>query len=84
MSMRKDVQAKSISDVVALQLVSAHPKATIWDLQARLQEYPPKVVRAKLAALVKRGLLAGCTCGCRGDFEITAAGVESLAQRAAA
>ncbi len=30
---------------------------------------PPKVVLAKARRLVRRGLLDGCTCGCRGSFE---------------
>ena len=32
---------------------------------------PPKLVRAKMAGLIRRGLISGCACGCRGDFEIT-------------
>lgn len=43
-----------------------------WDIQDSLKangvEAPEKVLRAKLAKLVKRGILDGCTCGCRGDF----------------
>lgn len=30
---------------------------------------PNKVVLAKARKLVLRGLLSGCACGCRGDFE---------------
>jgi hypothetical protein len=30
---------------------------------------PHKVVLAKAARLIKRGLISGCACGCRGDFE---------------
>lgn len=32
---------------------------------------PEKLARAKLRKLVKSGYLTGCTCGCRGDFDIT-------------
>lgn len=39
---------------------------------------PPKVALAKLAAMIRRGLIDGCTCGCRGDFEITEAGERNL------
>jgi hypothetical protein len=35
---------------------------------------PHKVVVAKLAKLIRRGLIDGCACGCRGDFEITTLG----------
>jgi len=60
--------------------------ASIWDIAATLEghpewcgqsqatdgsvQIPEKVVRAKARRLVKRGLVDGCTCGCRGDFEI--------------
>ena len=37
---------------------------------------PPKVMQAKLKKLIKRGLLDGCACGCRGDFEVTEAGLK--------
>lgn len=29
-----------------------------------------KVLLAKLKRLIKRGLITGCACGCRGDFEL--------------
>ena len=38
---------------------------------------PCKLVLAKMKTLIRRGLVKGCTCGCRGDFEITEKG-ESL------
>lgn len=40
---------------------------------------PAKIVRAKAARLIERGLMDGCTCGCRGDFELTDAGRAYLA-----
>jgi len=33
-----------------------------------------KLVRAKMGMLIRRGLVTGCTCGCRGDFELTEKG----------
>jgi len=36
---------------------------------------PPKLALAKMATLIRRGLVNGCTCGCRGDFEITEKGL---------
>lgn len=30
--------------------------------------FPPKVVMAKLRSMIRRGLMDGCACGCRGDF----------------
>lgn len=40
---------------------------------------PFKVARAKMASLVRQGLVDGCTCGCRGDFELTVKGQAYLA-----
>ena len=31
----------------------------------------PKLVRAKMQSMIKRGIVDGCTCGCRGDFTLT-------------
>lgn len=33
-----------------------------------------KIVMAKVEKLIRRGMLDGCTCGCRGDFVIAAVG----------
>jgi hypothetical protein len=38
-----------------------------------------KLVLAKMSRLMERGLVDGCDCGCRGDFEITPKGEEWLA-----
>jgi hypothetical protein len=43
--------------------------STLWDVEDVLSQYPTKVVQAKLKSAVRRGLLTGCACGCRGDFE---------------
>jgi hypothetical protein len=32
---------------------------------------PEKLALAKMGMLMRRGLVDGCTCGCRGDFELT-------------
>lgn len=35
---------------------------------------PPKLQLAVMKALIKNGLVDGCGCGCRGDFELTQKG----------
>ena len=35
---------------------------------AEAMGYPENVVRAKARRLIRRGLITGCACGCRGDF----------------
>ena len=44
-----------------------------WDIE-RLYGIPEKLVLSKARSLIKRELMEGCDCGCRGDFEITDAG----------
>ncbi len=52
---------------------------TTWDVAERFAGIPEKVIRAKLAALVRRKVIDGCTCGCRGDFAVTPYGNTCLA-----
>lgn len=40
------------------------------DVEEHWPDIPPKVLLAKARSLLKRGLLGGCGCGCRGDFHI--------------
>lgn len=54
------------------------PWTHFWEVEERLPDIPPKVIRAKAAKLIKRGLMTGCTCGCRGDLEVTALGMERI------
>jgi hypothetical protein len=71
-----DMQAKDISDeafLAAVQGATRGPWATRWDVTAAL-EAPEKVVLAKARKLIRRGLLDGCACGCRGDFQVPAQG----------
>jgi hypothetical protein len=68
-------QAKDVPILPILRAIAAvAPEwVMIWDLAEipELAPFPDKVVRAKLNALIGLGLVTGCTCGCRGDFEIT-------------
>jgi hypothetical protein len=43
------------------------------NLPAEVLGVPEKVVLAKARKLVRRGLISGCVCGCRGDFTVTEA-----------
>lgn len=42
---------------------------------------PGKLVVAKMGMLIRRRLVDGCTCGCRGDFVLTDKGRAFLASR---
>ena len=41
-------------------------------------DLPEKLVLSKMRNLIKRGLVSGCPCGCRGDYELTDAGRKLL------
>jgi hypothetical protein len=78
----KSIQAKTISDDEMLAAIRAEQESlddtgwreksvdlrwtSLWELQKRLEKYPPKVVLAKLRAMLRREVLYGCGCGCRG------------------
>ena len=40
-------------------------------LNAMPAETPERLGLAKMRMLIRRGLVDGCCCGCRGDFELT-------------
>ena len=44
--------------------------SSLYQINENLKEFPEKVILAKLKSMVKKKKLKGCTCGCRGDFEI--------------
>lgn len=46
---------------------------------------PSKLVHAKMLLLIKKGLVEGCDCGCRGDFSLTEKGemIVELARKVA-
>jgi hypothetical protein len=39
-----------------------------------------KLARAKIGQLIRRGLVDGCACGCRGDFYLSDKGRQFLEQ----
>lgn len=82
--MTKAIQAKDIPVPELLAAVEGESSgwtmgASWWTLAVTLG-YPEKVVLARLRALVRRGLVDGCPCGCRGDFRLTDLGREALAE----
>jgi hypothetical protein len=79
------MQAKDIPNEPVLEFLAGLDRwATIFpgydnSVQKAMPEgTPEKVARAKMYALIRRGWVDGCVCGCRGDFEITNAGRETL------
>jgi len=33
---------------------------------------PPKLLAARLRAMLRKGIINGCSCGCRGDWHVPA------------
>jgi hypothetical protein len=68
------MKAADVSDAVFLAYVdehaAAHPEmmGAIYWVMAEELKLPAKIVLAKARSLIKRGLIEGCCCGCRGDF----------------
>lgn len=84
MSSKKCVQAKDITEDPVLRFVAGHSTST-WQpgfdnsvLNAMPAGTPPKVALAKMRALIKRGLVDGCGCGCMGGFTLTDAGRQRI------
>ena len=80
------MQCKDIPDYPILAFMAEHKSGT-WhnwyfgDLdvsKAMPQGTPDKLKLAKMKNLIKRGLVEGCACGCRGDFTLTDAGLKYL------
>ena len=81
------MQCKDIPDRPILEFLKRHigqwcthgigySMPTIAD--AMPDHTPKKLQMAKMGQLIKRGLISGCACGCRGDYEITQKGIEYL------
>jgi hypothetical protein len=89
------MQAKDIPEGPVLEFLAAQTRSatlgyidrekwpdsmpTVYD--AMPPGTPNKVARAKMRALIRRGLVDGCTCGCRGDYDITDKGRAEVALR---
>jgi hypothetical protein len=76
------IQAKDIDTDALLRFIAPWSLREEWCMFTWIAEafgtFPAKVVRAKLAALIRQKLIDGCTCGCRGDFELTETGAERI------
>lgn len=88
------LQAKDFPDRPLLEFLDAldglwstwcwsdHRDPCFWDHSVAPlfpPETPDKLIRAKMAGLIRRGLIDGCPCGCRGDYELTDKGRAFLA-----
>jgi len=77
------MQCKDIDDAALLRFIANKQRelgmwVCVWDLEPPYSDLPGNLFRAKMGQLMKRGLITGCNCGCRGDYEITDKGREYL------
>ena len=80
------MQCKDVPDIPVLEFLAQNPDQ--WHNWYFGDEYdvhlamppntPEKIVHAKLNKLIRRGLVDGCTCGCRGDYVITSKGLDLI------
>lgn len=81
----KKLQCKDIADQPILQLLSRFQHCTLIEgftnsVQVAMPADTPKnLVRAKMGSLIRRSLITGCACGCRGDFMLADKGSQMLA-----
>jgi len=78
---RKLIQSKHVPEVPILRSLAALPggeTANLEDILNHRSGYPVKAVKERLNSLIRRKLITGCTCGCRGEFAITEAGKAAL------
>lgn len=50
----------------------------VWDFYTLLPTIPDYLIDKKLSNMLRKGLLEGCDCGCRGDYQLTEKGLERL------
>lgn len=83
------MQCKDIPDQLVLEWLdkntNQHKWATHWGVPGMPtvrdcipEGTPEKLHLAKMRQLIKRGLVEGCGCGCRGDFYLSEKGKEYL------
>lgn len=73
-----DLEDKEVMQAVYDSCVADNMWSNTHKIAEKFPNFPFKVVASKLSRLLKRRLVTGCDCGCRGDWELTAAGYEFL------
>jgi len=79
-----NMQCKDIPDGPLLAFIAAKERekggwVNWWDFDGTTYYgLPRNLFLAKMGRLITRGLLDGCACGCRGDWEITDKGKAAL------
>lgn len=82
------LQCKDIPDRPILELLAKNPTQChnwCWNewnvVEAMPPGIPPKLALAKMRMMIRRGVVDGCPCGCRGDFVITEKGLAKISSQ---
>ncbi len=87
----KDIPTEPILEYIEAYCSQNWPRLCTWFINsgypAAAVQYsmpdgitlPDKLVLAKMGKLIEKGLVAGCACGCYGNFQVTDKGRELLA-----
>jgi hypothetical protein len=63
--------AEVIAAIIATRGLFGVPEwSSRFSVEGELRHFPPKVVLAKIRSMIRRRIIKGCGCGCRGDLEI--------------
>lgn len=77
-------KCSDIPDEPILILMASGEQFGHWDisrhsvLSAMPPDLPEKLPLAKMRQLLRRGLVEGCGCGCRGDWTLTRKGFDAV------
>ena len=80
------MQCKDIPDVPIIRFIASHDgQWCTWyfgderDVHAAFPAgVPDKLLLAKMSSLIRKGLVDGCPCGCRGDYVVTEKGLAAV------
>ena len=84
------LQCKDISDEAILRFLYSRDKGNEWcnwfdpkftNSVMNAVDYniiSPQLMLSKMRQMIKKGLVDGCSCGCRGDFHLTLKGKEHI------
>jgi len=87
------MQCKDIPTIEILEFMAKHPGEFDWhnwyfgnemDVRNAMPDgfnLDDNLVHAKMRMLIKKGLVDGCSCGCRGDFVITKKGLNKIIEK---
>jgi hypothetical protein len=74
----KDIEDRPLLEFIAVEEYEKGYGVNEWDFEPPYSDLPKKLLRAKMGQLLKRDLIDGCNCGCRGDYTMQDKGWQYL------